>query len=164
MKFTIIAAMDPNRGIGKDNKMPWHLSADLKHFKETTLGGTVIMGRKTWEGIPEKFKPFSGRTNVVMTRQSDFQVPEGVLMASSLDEALKLGDERLFVIGGAGVYEQAIQHPDCERLILTQLENTFDCDAFFPKIPTPDTFKIVSEGERMEENGISFRYVTFERA
>lgn len=129
--------MDANRGIGYENRLPWHLSADMKHFKEETMGGTVIMGRKTWESIPEKFRPFSGRLNIVVSR-GEQALPEGVLLAHSLDEALALAeehapDQKAFVIGGATLYAEAIQHPACNELLLTHLEKEYLVDTTFPE-------------------------------
>jgi dihydrofolate reductase len=138
MGFSIIAAMDPNRGIGKDNAMPWHCKADMKHFAQTTKGHTVIMGRKTWESLPEKYRPLPDRLNVVVSRQKDYPLPEGVELVHSLDEALQFEGE-LFVMGGATLYSEAIVHPDCDHLIITMISPSFDCDAFFPEIPADYT-------------------------
>ena len=137
MNFTIISALDLNRGIGYENRLPWHLSADLKHFKETTLGGTVIMGRKTWDSIPEKFRPFKERLNIVISR-GEVNLPDGVLLAHSLDEALELAqvhapDRKAFVIGGASLYAEAIQHKGCDELILTHVEGEYLVDTYFPE-------------------------------
>lgn len=166
MDFTIIAAIDQNRGIGKDNDLSWHLSADLKHFAATTKGGTVIMGRNTWESIPEKYKPFKERLNIVLTRGKPWVLglPDGVLYASDLDTALGLSytedpDKEIFVIGGGMVYELAIEHQNCKRILLTELEQTFECDRFFPEIP--EHFKKTDESELMEEKGIEFKFVSY---
>lgn len=158
MDFAIIAAMDENRGIGKNNQLPWHLSADLKHFAATTKGGTVIMGRKTWESLPEAYRPLKDRLNIVVSR-SDLELPEGVKLAHSLDEALEVAEEKTFVIGGATLYAEAIQHPNCRELILTEVEGSVDCDAFFPEIPAGFLMKEMSE--EMEEKGFTFRFVRY---
>ena len=156
MNFSIIAAMDENRGIGKNNGLPWHLAADLKHFSEVTKGGTVIMGRRTWESLPERYRPLPGRLNIVVSRSElDFPVP----VAHSLDEALAAAEGKTFVIGGATLYAEAIQHPACTELILTEVEGTADCDAFFPEIPAG--FKMKTMSEEMEEGGQTFRFVTY---
>lgn len=161
MNFSIIAALDQNGGIGKNNKLPWHISADLKRFKELTMDGTVIMGRNTWESIPEKYRPFSGRLNIVLTGNLSYQVPEGVKLASSIDGALAICHEPIFVIGGAKLFEEAIRHSDCDSLVLTHVEGIFDCDVFFPHIPA--YFEKSRESEEMEEKGIKFRFVDYER-
>ncbi len=158
MEFAIIAAMDENRGIGKNNQLPWHLSADLKHFAAATKGGTVIMGRKTWESLPEPYRPLKDRLNIVVSR-SDLELPQGVKLAHSLDEALEQAEGKTFVIGGATLYAEAIQHPECRELILTEVEGSVDCDAFFPEIPTDFTMKEMSE--EMEEKGFTFRFVRY---
>lgn len=169
--FIIIAAMDEQNGIGKNNDLPWHLSADLKHFAQTTKGGTVIMGRKTWESIPEKYRPFSERLNIVLTRNEDYELPQGVLKATSLDAALELAYENkdkqtdpegeTFIIGGATLFEEAIQHPNCQTLILTKIVHTFDCDAFFPEVP--GHFAQVEAQPFREEEGIEYAFIVMER-
>jgi dihydrofolate reductase len=145
--FSIIVAFDEARGIGKDGVMPWHLPADLKHFKDVTSAVTgsslnvLIMGRKTWESIPAKFRPLPGRLNVVITSQRGYVLPDGVVRASSLQEAVqvfcdsekKAGD--IFVIGGAQVFSEAIKHPLCEKIFLTLIHSRFGCDVQFPDIP-----------------------------
>lgn len=156
--FAIIAAMDENRGIGKNNQLPWHLSADLKHFAAVTKGGTVIMGRKTWESLPGTYRPLKDRLNVVVSR-GELDLPEGVKLAHSLDEALELAEGKTFVIGGATLYAEAIQHPSCKELILTEVDGEADCDAFFPQIPL--SFQMAGMSEEHEEKGFSFRFVTY---
>lgn len=160
MDFTIIAAMDSQRGIGKNNDLPWHLSKDLKHFKEQTMGGTVIMGRRTWESIPAKYRPFSGRLNIVLTRDPEYKIQTEVLLASSLEEALKQAEGKIFVIGGAHVFAEAIEHPQCTQLMLTEIQSSFECDAYFPEIPA--RFKKVQVSEPQSEKGIHFRFTTYE--
>lgn len=161
--FSIIAAMDESRGIGKNNGLPWHISADLKHFAASTKGGTVIMGRKTWDSLPSAYRPLKERLNIVVSR-SELSLPEGVLLAHSLDEALELaeqhgGDRKAFVIGGATLYAEAITHAACNELMLTELEGHADCDVFFPEIPADFLMKEMSE--KMEENGFTFRFVRY---
>jgi len=165
MNFSIISALDQNRGIGKSNGLPWHLAADLKHFAATTKGATVIMGRKTWESLPEKYRPLPGRLNIVVSRgevafSEDETLRAQTFLAHSLDEALSLAeqhgpDRKAFVIGGATLYAEAIQHPACNELILTEIEGTFDCDAFFPELP--EKFKLTGE-ELAEENGFVLHF------
>ncbi len=162
MSFTIIAAMDEEQGIGIDGELPWRLSGEMKHFTQTTRGATVIMGRNTWESLPSAYRPLPDRLNIVVSRQADYKVPEGVLLAGSLDEALKLSDrERTFVIGGASLYSEAIRHPNCGGLVLTEVEGNFDCDAFFP--PIPAHFKITHSSERFEEGDTGYRIYQYHR-
>ena len=129
MRIAMIAAMANNRVIGKDNKMPWHLPEDLKHFKAMTLGKPVVMGRKTFESIG---RPLPGRHNIVITRQSDYQ-PEGVSCVSSFEAAKALVSdcEELVVIGGGQLYKEIL--PVADTLYLTFIELIVDGDTFFPE-------------------------------
>lgn len=163
--FAIIAAMDENRGIGKNNQLPWHLSADMKHFAATTKGGTVIMGRKTWDSLPAAYKPLKERFNIVVSR-GEIELPQDVALAHSLDESLALTEEKhperkVFVIGGAMLFEGALKHPSCSEIIMTQLEGNFDCDTFFPEVP--ENFQKREESEEMQEEEIVYRFITYSR-
>lgn len=128
MRIAMIAAMANNRVIGKDNKMPWHLPEDLRHFKAMTLGKPVVMGRKTFESIG---RPLPGRHNIVISRQADLQI-EGVTCVTSFEAAKRAaGDcEELVVIGGGQLYKQLL--PQADRLYLTQINLDVDGDTFFP--------------------------------
>ncbi len=131
--LSLIAAVARNLAIGKDNQLLWHLPEDMKHFRETTRGKPVIMGRKTWESLPVAFRPLPGRRNVVVSRDPDYKAP-GADLADSLDAALTLvGEaEEVFVIGGEQLYRAAL--PRAERLYLTEVDCTPSADAFFPAI------------------------------
>lgn len=139
MKLSLIAAAANNNVIGRNNELPWHLPQDLKYFKSVTLGKPVIMGRKTFESIG---KPLPGRTNIVITRQSDWQ-HAGVLVASSVQDALELAEnfrnelgqtaDEVMVIGGAEIYRHAL--PIADRVYLTRIEKNVDGDAYFPVLP-----------------------------
>lgn len=128
---TIIVAAAENNAIGKDNKLIWHLKDDLKRFKALTSGHHIIMGRKTFESFP---KPLPNRTHVVITRQSDYKVPEGVITVDSLEVALKVAknDERPYIIGGGEIYKQAMSIAD--SIELTRVHESFEADTFFPEI------------------------------
>jgi len=128
MTLSCIVAVSDNGVIGKDNKLPWHLPADLKHFKALTMGHAMIMGRKTYESIG---RPLPGRTSIVLTR-STHHAPEGVTIAGSLDEALAAcGDGTdAFVIGGESVFREAL--PRCHRIYLTRVHAEINGDTFFP--------------------------------
>lgn len=130
MRIAAIVAMSENRVIGKDNKLPWHLPADLAHFKAVTTGKSIIMGRKTYESIG---RPLPNRKNIVVSRDSQFQAP-GCVVVNSLDAALCHADEQneMFVIGGAHLYEQLL--PRVQRLYLTIIHQEFVGDAFFPEL------------------------------
>ena len=128
---TIIVAAAENDAIGKDNQLIWHLRDDLKRFKALTSGHHIIMGRKTFESFP---KPLPNRTHVVITRQSDYKAPEGVIIVNSLKEAIEVSknDDRPFIIGGGEIYKQAMSVAD--SIELTRVHENFEADTFFPKI------------------------------
>ena len=155
--IALIAAISENYVIGNDNDLPWHIPEDLKHFKEVTKGHTVLMGRKTWESIPEKYRPLPKRLNIVITRQENYDVPEGVELFSSIDAAFDAHKgEDIMVIGGGGIYEQTIERAD--RLYMTHVHREVPGDVFFPKIDE----SIWKEIERDDHEEFSF--VTYERA
>ncbi|MBI4426532.1 MAG: dihydrofolate reductase [Candidatus Kerfeldbacteria bacterium] len=170
----MIAAVDAKRGIGIANKLPWNLKGDLDHFRKLTVGqfdagrvNSVIMGRTTWDSLPAKFRPLPQRLNIVLTRDPAGFVPApNVLVAKSLDEALQLAEQYgsgdIFVIGGASVYAQAIVHPACTKLYLTEIQQTFQCDTFFPGIPP--AFHETSRSDSHEEGGVKYQFVTYEKA
>jgi dihydrofolate reductase len=143
--FDIVVAADRNRGIGKNGGLAWHLPGDMAYFKNVTSTSAdqskknaVIMGRKTWCSIPEKFRPLKARLNVVLTRDNALELPDGVKRSAGLDEALTVCDlleiETVFVIGGAAVYAAALQHAQCRRVYFTEVRETFDCDTFLPEL------------------------------
>jgi dihydrofolate reductase len=169
--FDIVVALDRQRGIGKDNRLPWNLPGDMRFFKQTTSEAppgqrnAVIMGRKTWESIAEKRKPLPGRLNIVLSRRSDLQLPETVLRACSLDEAMQLTGQdsslfSLFVIGGAAVYDEAVRHPACRRLFVTEIDGVFACDTFLQTFP--DRFVEKSRREATPEGDVRYAFVTYE--
>ena len=136
VRIAMIWAMSRNRVIGRNNALPWHLSEDLKYFKRVTMGKPIIMGRKTWESIG---RPLPGRTNIVITRDPDYEVPDGVKVVNSLEAAIRIADsvahidgsEEAIIMGGAEIYAQAL--PLAQRLYLTQVHAEVDGDAFFPE-------------------------------
>ena len=159
-------------GIGIDNKLPWRLKDDMQYFQYVTTTAepgkvnAVIMGRKTWESLPEKSRPLKDRVNIVLSR-GYADVPVGVLVVNSLEDALSelWHDEtvdKIFVIGGASVYAQALNHPDCDRIYLTEVMDKFECDAFFPKIDE-SVFKVIEATEPHTEKGVKFRFLVYGR-
>ena len=146
-RVELIVARADNGVIGRDGRLPWHLSADLRQFKITTMGAPMIMGRKTFDSLPGLLP---GREHIVLTRDADFQA-EGVKVAHSTDEALKLaaGAERVSVIGGAEIYHAFL--PMAERIHLTEVHVAPDGDTFFPQINTRDWN--VARGRRNEAEG-----------
>ncbi len=174
MKFALVVAAEKNNGIGKNNTITWKLPSDLKFFSDVTtrthdhaLHNAVVMGRKTWESLPEKHRPLKNRLNVMLSRNSDIKLPDNVILANSLDEALqKIGNlknvEHVFVIGGATLYAEAIDHPDCQTIYLTRIEQAFDCDAFFPQIDE-NKFYIKERSGMKHENGIDYEFLTYQK-
>ncbi len=153
--------MDRNRLIGVDGGLPWRLPADLRFFKQTTLGHALLMGRRTWESLPRK--PLPERRNIVLSRQPGF-VAEGAEVVASLDDALRLvpADEELMVIGGAEVY--AVCLPRAERLYVTEVEGEFHGDTWFPAIDAADWRELRAERHAADErNAHSMRFVVLER-
>jgi dihydrofolate reductase len=155
-EIVIIAAVARNRVIGKDNRLLWNIPEDMAHFKALTAGHTVIMGRKTWESLPPRFRPLPGRRNIVISRQPDYAAP-GAEVADSLENALKLASTAavVFVIGGEQIYTQAIAVAD--RLEITEVDLAPEGDAWFPEIATVDWEKAG------KTEGAGFAFVTYRR-
>ena len=158
MKLHLIYARAANGVIGKDGVMPWHLPEDLAHFKRTTLGSPVIMGRKTWESIPARFRPLPGRTNVVVTRQQGWAA-EGAHVAHSLSEAQALcGDvSDAWVIGGADIYAQAL--PLARTAVVTEIDASFEGDAFAPQFGPG--WQETQREHHVSSTGLKFSFVTY---
>lgn len=159
--LSIIVAIDNNNGIGKDNSMPWHLSDDLKRFKTITMGHTVIMGRNTWLSLP--FKPLKGRRNIVIS--TNMPETEGCEIARSINEAIALikNEEQAFIMGGARIYKQTINHAD--ELIVTHIHKTFEgIDTHFPTID-PNQWEIKEQSEILfdENSQLEYQYITYQR-
>jgi dihydrofolate reductase len=157
--ISLIWAMDKNRLIGKDNKLPWRLPNDLAYFKKTTIGHIVVMGRKTFESVG---KPLPARRNWVVTRDKGYRA-EGCEMFYSIDEVLKAAvDEEIFVIGGAEIYSKFFSFAD--RLYITLINESFNGDTFFPEIKE-ENWKLVSKikGERDEKNPYDYNFMVYEK-
>ncbi len=169
-KIYIIVATDENLGIGKNGKMPWNLKDELKYFQKVTTKTTnsdkqnmVIMGRTTWESIPEQHRPLKNRKNVVLTRNTNFKV-DGANVINSMDDAIASADdtiENIFIIGGASVYKQAIDSIDLDGIYLTQIHKEYECDTFFPEIP--NNFKKPISLGGVEEDEVSYEYLFYGR-
>jgi dihydrofolate reductase len=157
MKLGVIFARARSGAIGKDGVMPWHLPEDLAHFKRVTLGCPVIMGRKTWDSLPARFRPLPGRTNIVVTRQPDWQAT-GATRAGSLHEALSLcaGAPATWVIGGAQIYAQAL--PLAHTAEVTEIEADFEGDAFAPAFGPQ--WKEVARERHESATGMAYSFVT----
>lgn len=161
MKISLIVAMSQNRVIGRDNKMPWHLPADLKRFRAITMNCPILMGRKTFESIG---RPLDGRVNLILSHNQNYQ-PQGCQVFQSLESALEtaetLGNE-LFIIGGATLYEMTL--PLAQRLYLTQIQTEFEGDTFFPEFNLDDWNEIACEQINHDEKvDFSYRFLTLEK-
>ena len=160
MIVTIVVAIAENHAIGKDNQLLWHLPKDLKHFKEITSGGTVIMGRKTYDSVG---KPLPNRRNIIITRQQ-IEIA-GCEVVNSLQAALDLCREHkeVFIVGGAEIYKQAM--PLTDKIYLTIVHENFEADTYFPEI-SKDIWKETerTDHEADEKNPLSFSFITLERA
>jgi len=156
--ISMIVARSRNHVIGRDNQMPWKISADLQFFKRVTMGHPVIMGRKTWESIG---RPLPGRRNIVVSRNTAYEASGGELVGS-LDEALSSLSEfpRVFVIGGEQLFTQAF--PKADRLYITEIDMNIDGGDTFFKVPNPSDWKEV-ERTPGSEGDITFSFITLER-
>lgn len=156
-----IVAMDEGRLIGKNGALPWHVPEDLRHFRELTAGHIVVMGRKTWESLPPKFRPLPGRVNLVVSRSAAaLDLPAGVLRAQSIQEALERASssakpgQKVWVIGGAEIYRATL--PLCDEVQLTVVSGRHEGDAWLP--PFEDAFRLIDE-----RVGDQCRFQTFVR-
>lgn len=158
--LTLIAAISSNNCIGKNGELPWHIPEDLAHFKSLTNGHTVLMGRKTWESIPEKYRPLPGRKNIVISRSTAYEVPPGVEVFDSIEHALEAhSDDDVYIIGGASMYEATIGIADA--LEITHVDREVDGDTFFPDID----MSVWHEVSRKGHDGFSFvRYEKVQRS
>lgn len=161
-QLTIIVAAGENNAIGKDNDLIWHLSDDLKRFKSLTNGHHIIMGRKTFESFP---KPLPNRTHIVITRQNEYSVPDGVIVVNSLDDAIDAArkDKQPFIIGGGEIYKQSMALAD--KIELTRVHHSFeDADTFFPEIDN-SIWKKVNHltHDADEKHDYAFTFLTYEK-
>jgi|SRR6478735_5464369 len=162
MKVTVIVARSRNGVIGKDNDLPWHLPADLKYFKQVTMGHHILMGRKTWESIG---RALPGRTSVVITRDTTYKA-EGAVVTHSLAEAIQKavhgGDTEAFVIGGAEIISQAVKQGLADHLHITEIQADVEGDIFLDK-PDPALWKELSRDHYKadEKNNMDFDFVEY---
>lgn len=160
--ISLVVAIGHHNVIGKDNGLLWHLPADLKRFKQLTNGHPVIMGRRTWESLPEKVRPLPGRTNIVVTRSTDYEAV-GAIVVHTFEDALEKakvapGSEEICVIGGGEIYRLALPHAD--RLYLTLVDDPTPGTVTFPDY---SEFTKEIEREAHAENGISYTWLTLDR-
>ena len=168
MRLNLIYARAANGVIGRDNTMPWHLPEDLAHFKQHTLGCPVVMGRKTWESLPAKFRPLPGRLNIVLTRNGATAAllqAQGALPLHSLDAALahcaalSQPPADVWVMGGAQIYAQAL--PLAQRVLVTEIAQNFEGDAYAP--PLGPEWHTTAHEAHTSASGLAFAFVTYER-
>lgn len=159
-RLHLILARAANGVIGRDNALPWHLPEDMAHFKRTTLGCPVIMGRKTWDSLPPKFRPLPGRLNIVVTRDAQW-LADGAARASSLEEAMALcpPGADAWVIGGAQIYAAAL--PLADTALITEIAQDFEGDAFAP-VFGPDWRETARE-THVAASGLPYAFITLER-
>ncbi|MDB0027410.1 dihydrofolate reductase [Flavobacteriales bacterium] len=166
MKVSLIVAASENGVIGKDNDLIWHLPNDMHFFKETTLNHHVIMGRKNFESIPHKYRPLPNRTNIVITRQTDYKA-DGCVVVNSVEAALEIvkenGDKEPFFIGGGQIYKVALEANLVDRIYLTKVHHTFDGDTFFPELNNKwkEVNKTVNKAD--EKHAYDYDFITLER-
>lgn len=171
----IIVAYDLNRLIGADNTLVWHIPDDLKRFKELTMGNICVMGRNTWESIPEKFRPLAGRKNIVVTSNANYEVPEGVVLAKSWEDAKALAHndalmgefagKNIYVCGGATLYESAL--PDADQIQVTEIAKNFPVDGlsnprYFPELPL-DLVPIPLGTNNKTDDGLYYDYIQYDK-
>lgn len=161
MAIHLIYARAANGVIGLNNTMPWHLPEDLAHFKQLTSGNPVVMGRKTWDSLPARFRPLPGRTNIVVTRNTDWSA-EGVVRASSLEEALQAGAQQgdtVWVMGGAQIYAQAL--PLADVVEVTIIHQDYDGDAYAPELGRE--WIEAARQDLVSAQGLAYSFVRYQR-
>lgn len=177
LAYNVIAAISKNGGIGYKSNLPWRLKKEMEYFNRMTnlvnregAQNAVIMGRNTWQSIPDKFRPLKGRLNVVISKTLS-NVPEGVLLYPTLTEAVKYlhsnnNIDKLWVIGGSGLYNEALKDKNCLKLYLTKIDQDYLCDTFFPEFDI-QLFQEITESnvptEIQEENGVKYEFKVFKR-
>ena len=161
MPLHMIYARARNGVIGKQGQLPWHLPEDLAHFKRTTLGQPVVMGRVTWESLPEKFRPLPGRTNVVVSRQTSFKAL-GAQVVSSLEAAMALfpSTDVVWLIGGAQLYAQALAL--ASQIVVTEIDADFEGDAFAPAL-SPTDWTETQRSSHVSAQGLGYHLVTLQK-
>ncbi len=157
--MNLIVAVDKNWGIGKNNDLLFSIPKDMKFFRETTTGKTVIMGRNTLESFPNK-KPLPKRRNIVITTNTSYEV-EGAEIVNSVEAAVNLADNDAFVIGGSSIYKQMLDY--CDTAYITKVDADGGADCFFPNLDKDGNFKLVYESEPVEDNGYTLTFCTYKR-
>ena len=166
--MNIIVAMCKNRGIGFKNTIPWHLSSDLQRFKYLTTAfkktNNVIMGRKTWDSLPDKYKPLPKRQNIIISSKNDIIEQENVIIYNDINlvkNHYKELNTNTWIIGGTQIYDYALKNDLVNTLLITVIDNNFECDVFFPKIPS--NFQLRYESPYKFDNNIIYKYQQWTR-
>ncbi|MBC8475639.1 MAG: dihydrofolate reductase [Bacteroidetes bacterium] len=165
MKVSIIVAIAHDNVIGKNNDLVWHLPKDMKFFMDTTLNHFVIMGRKNYDSIPEKYRPLKNRTNVVVTRNAAFKAPNCVVVSSikeGIEAAKKNGDKECFIIGGGQIYKESLEMNMVDKMYITHIDQEFEGDTFFPQFNKGDwNLRVLMEHQKDEKNTHDFIIVEY---
>ncbi len=159
--LTAIAAVDADFGIGKNGDLLFHIPEDMKFFRKTTLGHTVIMGRKTLESLPNS-KPFKDRTNIILTKDPNYKV-ENAITVNSVNEVAKLAEnkEEIFVVGGGEIYRQLL--PYCKKALITKISSNANAEVFFPDLDKSDEWKLTQASDEYEYEGLKYHFCTYEK-
>jgi dihydrofolate reductase len=160
MKVSLIVAMDAQRGIGKNNDLMWHLPKDMQFFKDTTQGQIVVMGRKNYDSIPEKYRPLPNRLNVILTRNKEFKAPN-CLVFHSLTSCFAYFKEEtnrtVFIIGGGEIYRMALDSAELNEMYITHVHQTYDAETYFPAFNDEEwNSQVVFEEEKDERHEAAF--------
>jgi dihydrofolate reductase len=166
MKIALIVAMDESRGIGKNNDLMWHLPDDMKFFKEMTSGQIVVMGRKNYDSIPERYRPLPNRENIILTRNTTFKAKDCKVF-NELQEALNYyqhDDRTIFIIGGGEIYKLAIEAKKIDEMYITHVSGDFGADTFFPKVNLDEwNSSEISKHEQDEKHEVGFTIVKYSK-
>lgn len=167
MRVSLIVAISENNGIGKNNDLLWHLPNDMKYFKEKTLNHPIITGRKNYISIPEKYRPLVNRTNIVLTRNTDFKEENCIIkhnLKDALDYANTIENEEVFIIGGGQIYKEALEKDLIDKMYITHVHESFEADTFFPNIDL-NKWRKISEltVDRDEKNPYKHSFVVYEK-
>jgi len=158
--YSLLVAMDQNHLIGMQGKLPWRLPADVKYFKEVTMGHPIVMGRRTWESLPKR--PLPGRRNIVISSNPDYQAPGAEVIANPESLAGMVGAEEVFIIGGGTIFKHFM--PQADRLYVTEIDAKFTGDTYFPAFDLEEWDLISArEGEIDQNNPYPHRYLVYER-
>ena len=165
MKVSIIVAIAQDNVIGKNNDLVWHLPKDMKFFMDSTLNHYVIMGRRNYDSIPEKYRPLKNRTNIVVTRNTAFHAPNCVVVSSireGIEAAKKKGDKECFIIGGGQIYKEALEMNMVDKMYITHINQEFEGDTFFPQFNKEDwNLRVLMEHQKDEKNTHDFIIVEY---